>query len=452
MSHGKSINRRGEYEILVGATSPVQGIIIAHEKEGKMKFEKIRQIKKGKHAITAGCLALGVVMLTSSVYASLDDANGYQNYKEAVKKLAFYTDNATTEVKATAIIDGEEFANSSTIFAVDGENRYEKITDDGLQSNQNGYGNLTIVEGSKKYNINLEDKTYSIYDKSDYKRGGILGTGFDTEDPTQKKMIRFAELLGDAFVGDMKNNVVLESKKDGIKKYTVRLSEVQIPEVINAGVAVAFSAMGDTYHGDYVDTRYIDYDKTRQNFYKEKTGKTLPENYYQRDDVDDIDAVLDELYAKEDAAKKDHKGGILIVREDASMEYYSSIKKALADPANDKAFNSNDRLRKYVGGDAWIKSGTNDFEIDDNGNLVSSKGKVVIICKDKNGAEHEIVIKVNMKITDYGTTKLELPDLTKFKDYSDEKMKDAATIEEKAAIDDSEDKAESKVKTDKETV
>ena len=39
--------------------------------------------KQKRHFVTAVCLLVGMMVLTTSVYANYDNANGYSNYKSA---------------------------------------------------------------------------------------------------------------------------------------------------------------------------------------------------------------------------------------------------------------------------------------------------------------------------------------------------------------------------------
>lgn len=388
-----------------------------------MKFEKLHQLKKGKHAITAACLALGVTMLTTAVYASYDDANGYKNYKEAVKQLVFDERNVTADMHLKLEIDGEEVMSGSSLIAVD-KNNYHEIEKSAILGEEDYNRDWRRVEkNGKLYIIDDTDKTYEVEDIGliDYERQGLFNVGVDRNDPTTKKIIRFVELLGDAFVGDIKNNVVLESKEDGVRNYTVSASEVQIPELINAGVAVAFGTLNGSY-SDYVTTRYVDYDATRKNYYKQRTGKDLPDNFYDSDDYDAIQEVLDELYDKEDEMRAGKEHGVIVVYKDASMQYYANMQDAMDDPKNEGAFHSDDFLSKYVGGDAWIKSGTNNFSIDEDGRLLRSEGNVVIISEDMDGRQHEIKIIVKTEFRDYETTRIDIPDLKDYKEQEEDKV------------------------------
>ncbi|MGP1570437.1 MAG: hypothetical protein ACTTH0_05900, partial [Eubacteriales bacterium] len=242
-------------------------------------------------------------------------------------------------------------------------------------------------------------------------------------DPSAEKAVRFFELAFDAFVGDIKNNVVLESKEDGIRNYTVSASEVQIPEVINAGVAL-FGTYGIFGRNtDYVVTRYEDYDAAKRAYYKQKTGNDLPLDYYDSEKSEEIEKVLEGFYDLE-MPYENKNGGVLVVYKDASTKYYSSFAKAMDDPANVNIFNPDDYISRFMGQDAWIKSGTNDFSIDEKGRLVSSDFTIVFATRDTEGVEHEIKVVLNAKFSDYGTTQIEMPDLEGYTKIKETEEKD----------------------------
>ena len=65
------------------------------------------QFKQKRHFVTAVCLLVGLMVLTTSVYANYDNANGYSNYKSAVKNLLLSTDNVTIDGEFGFYLDGE---------------------------------------------------------------------------------------------------------------------------------------------------------------------------------------------------------------------------------------------------------------------------------------------------------------------------------------------------------
>ena len=61
------------------------------------------QFKQKRHMITAVCMLVGLMVLTTSVYANYDNASGYSNYKSALKNLLLETDNVTLDADVEAV-------------------------------------------------------------------------------------------------------------------------------------------------------------------------------------------------------------------------------------------------------------------------------------------------------------------------------------------------------------
>jgi len=84
-------------------------------------MKRMQTMKRSKHFTTLVCLLVGMLVLTSAVYANYDSANGYSSYKNALKYLAFEADNVTADVELRMDIDGEEYAAAGVMYQIDGE-------------------------------------------------------------------------------------------------------------------------------------------------------------------------------------------------------------------------------------------------------------------------------------------------------------------------------------------
>ncbi|WP_027398680.1 hypothetical protein [Anaerovorax odorimutans] len=204
-------------------------------------------MRRKKHFMTLVCLIVGMLVLTTTVYANFDDANGYSNYKNALKQLAFEENNFTADYDMTLTIDGKEMMNNIGNYKCSDGNSssYQKNTDS-LNEDDYVWEDCTYREGDKVYNYDIRNNSYYFYNS-----GNKNGTLIPLDDATSKKAVRFAELLTDTIVGDLKNNVVLESSKDGISNYTINVSGNQIPEIVNAGLSLMFTAGNN--NSDYED-------------------------------------------------------------------------------------------------------------------------------------------------------------------------------------------------------
>lgn len=189
-----------------------------------------------KHAVTATCLLVGMFVLTSAAYANYDDSRGYTSYKDAVKDLAFYQDNLSADGEMSILVDGENMATIKGVFKRDGNDCYARIvSEDSFSTEKSTDEKVQVTKDGKTYYYTPETNSYIISDsKVDFKP--------DMSDPAVKKGIKFAELFADSMVGDLKNNFVLASKDGDNRTYSVNVSGGQIPEVVNAGISLMFTA------------------------------------------------------------------------------------------------------------------------------------------------------------------------------------------------------------------
>lgn len=210
-------------------------------------------MKHRKHFITLVCLVVGMLVLTTAVYANYDDAQGYTNYKNALKHLAFKADNFTADYDAKIMIDNDAVNTFSGNFkCADGDRSHFEKSKDTFDGEEYISEYYTYTYGDTYYSYH--PKTNKYYKGEIYNEGNATLMG--TDDATTKKAVRFAELLTDTLVGDLKNNVILESSKDGIKEYSIQVSGNQIPEIVNAGLSLAFTASNSEDYENEVTSKF----------------------------------------------------------------------------------------------------------------------------------------------------------------------------------------------------
>ncbi len=372
-----------------------------------MNKEKIKALLKKKHGVTALCMILGMSMFTTAAYANYDDARGYENYKEAVKAIALYDDNYTVEGTVELECDGKTFGIYKGTLYRDGK--------DALVEGREGIGDkadLTSMElylGNKEYTLHSADGTYDICGSDGFT------TGIDINDKDTGKAVRFVELLGDTLVGDLKNNFVLTSKEDGERTYEVEVSGKQIPEVINAGISLLFAET--TTSEDYGCVEFEDEAKLLAGAYKEKTGKDVdPDAYFEGEWDEDYDEIYNELTDKFYGILEDKGGkGVVYVKEDGSYIYYENYSQFQKEHLDEEG-NGMDMvdMAALLGEDAFIKGGKCNFTVDKNGKLVSCENEATMAGYDANGKSHEVTLRINAKVRDYGTTRVPKVDLSKY--------------------------------------
>lgn len=206
-----------------------------------------------KYAKPLSCLAAGAVLLSGAVFANYENANGYTNYKNAVKGMLDQT-NFSIDGEMRAEVDGEmlialdgtfkQSENGSSTFstaqAIGEETNISKDTvQDGWGVSIGKYGNYTNWYFSKK----------------DNPKGHFI----DEEDrKIVDKIVNFVEILADTMVGDLKNNFVMVDNKDGNKSYQVSLAGSQVPELVRSGMSVLFATVKNERDG-------VRYDESEYN-------------------------------------------------------------------------------------------------------------------------------------------------------------------------------------------
>ncbi|MHC1723152.1 MAG: hypothetical protein AB9836_08120 [Aminipila sp.] len=355
--------------------------------------------KGRKHAVTATCLLVGMFMLTSAAYANYDDARGYTNYKDAVKDLALYQNNYTADGEMSILVDGEKMVTIKGDFKLDGDAYYMRtISEENFSKEKNAIENVQVSKGGKTYYYYPKTNSYMVSDsKIDFRP--------DVNDPTIKKGIKFAELFADAMVGDLKNNFILESKDGDNRNYSVKVSGSQIPEVVNAGLSLMFTAANNQDMSQTSYVTYENYEKTFASYYEEQTGKKLTDVEYSEsnDEFNQISKNFDEKY--DDILQSKGNVGMLNVKADGTYDYYKTYDE-YAKNVQPNAMASKD-IMTMLGMDPYIDNAACNFTLNKDGKLTSNELQASMVGVDNKGKKHTITMKGNYKISDYGTTKVD---------------------------------------------
>lgn len=355
--------------------------------------------KGRKHAVTATCLIAGMFVLTSAVYANYDDARGYTNYKDAVKDLVLYQDSFTADGEMSILVDGEEMATMKGNLKLDGDEYYwQTVSEENFGDGDNKYENIQVRKGGKTFSYYPKTNSYTVSDAENEFRP-------DMGDPTMKKGVRFAELFADAMVGDLKNNFVLTSKEGDNRTYSVDVSGSQIPEVVNAGISLMFTAANNQDNSNPYDVFYEDYQKAFAAFYKEQTGKEMTEAMYNdwNEEIEKINEDFSEKYY--DVLESKGDAGIVYVKADGTYDYYKTYEEYNKN-VQSNTFNDSD-IMKMLGNDPYIDSAACKFTLDKDGKIISDKMEASMAGVDSKGKKHTITMKVDYKVSDYDTTKVD---------------------------------------------
>lgn len=382
-------------------------------------MKKLNQFKTRKHFLTVVCLLIGMLVLTTSVYANYDNANGYSSYKAALKHLALETNNVTLDASVSFEIDGKEIMMEQVAQKItpNGKSTYSKS----VESPDYLHEVYTYEDG--KYSIRYfpeENAYYQWEDNYDYNSVENL-IGIDMDDKTTNKLARFIELGVDMLIGDLKNNVVLLSNDNGVREYSIDVATNQMPEIVNAGISLLFSSMNYD-NSDRSFTTYEDWIVTFGNYWKEQMGTEFPDDLYNGNLSDDELAdelaaygyadyeefwdacgkVEQEFWEKYDNILYEEKGGkgVLVILEDGSYDYYESYYEYL----DENEEYSDARLYRLFGDEPVVQGAKMIVKINENGELLYNYAEATLIGYDEEGNAHTATVKVDLSASDYGTT------------------------------------------------
>ena len=382
-------------------------------------MKKLNQFKTRKHFLTVVCLLIGMLVLTTSVYANYDNANGYTSYKAALKHLALETNNVTLDASVAFEIDGKEIMMEQVAQKItpNGKSTYSKS----VEAPDYLYEVYTYEDG--KYCIRYFPEENAYYQWEDNYVSSSMENliGVDMDDKTTNKLARFMELGVDMLIGDLKNNVVLLSNDDGVREYSIDVATNQMPEIVNAGISLLFSSVNYDY-SERNFTTYDDWMVTFGNFWTEKMGTEFPEDLYNGnlsdDELADVLAeygyadydefweecseVEQEFWEKYDNIFYEEKGGkgVIVILEDGSYDYYESYYEYL--DANEEFSEAN--LYRMFGDEPVVQGAKMIVKINDNGELLYNYAEATLIGYDDEGNAHTATVKINLSASDYGTT------------------------------------------------
>ena len=212
-----------------------------------------------KKLISIICCATGAAMLAAGAAASYRTANGYEALKKSILSTRDLT-NCTVSAGMRITAEGNELADMQLLSELDAENKREH---DMYTTKTFGVGATTDVYTCDDLNYYRSiggDTGSDAYIKSSFSYMPVRDTlwGIPENEPdtvnTFDKALRFMELAADTVVGDLRNNFVCTDDSGYYTSYTVSLSSVQIPELINAGLGVLFTmSNNDADHMTYKD-------------------------------------------------------------------------------------------------------------------------------------------------------------------------------------------------------
>lgn len=223
-------------------------------------------MKKTKNRLmrAAACIGVGVVVLTTAVFANFDNANGYGTIKTAVKNNIFL-DNYTMTADVSVDVDGEVFDDYRWLVKMNSNgNPRMEFTNAIFGRNETAYysDKVIIQDGYKATEfyqklVDIQEDNISKW-KRPVTGEQTLPDTLSQDNDMFVKGVNFVESVCDTLVGDIKNNIVLVDKGDGFRTYNVNMSGEQLPKYVTAAVSFLSSSMRanqDDINESYSDDR-----------------------------------------------------------------------------------------------------------------------------------------------------------------------------------------------------
>jgi len=209
-------------------------------------------------------------MFTTTAFAEVVSKSGYDQAKDAMKYTA---DSLTSKLSNyTADLSFVTKDNGNIIISENSVNKYD------LKSNSCENTSTRINGKNKDESLFYRDKNnYISYNSTD----GIYHVveqnsnddGFWVKNLFKQKEAGDLEKIADAFVGNLKDNVLVSQNSDGSKEFSGSISEAQIPALANAIISFQLKQRFGSYRNpnDQSTMPRI----TEDVFVKEVTGKMV---------------------------------------------------------------------------------------------------------------------------------------------------------------------------------
>ena len=197
-------------------------------------------------------LIIASVVLSGALTVAAIMGSPYEILKESVLDACTYG-NSTIEMQGTVYVNGEIYQQykSGYVNGDEGSMNYEYDNNGNLSNcyynskTLNIYQTYTGLDGTKWYSAYA--RSLSPYDNFNSYSGGSHILNPEDRDSAQ---MRFVELVVDALVGDLKNNITMSSN-GGVRLIQGTLVESQIPEIVKAGIDVLIEQQSSYSDSDY---------------------------------------------------------------------------------------------------------------------------------------------------------------------------------------------------------
>ncbi|BDR72702.1 hypothetical protein K144316041_14100 [Clostridium tetani] len=187
------------------------------------------KLKKKTAMITS--FAVGMVMLTTTVFAEVASKSGYEQAKDALKYTAeSFSSNLssyTVDISMAVKDNGKIIISDSSLSKCDRIKGAQENINTRTKGN-NKIKNYYYVDKNLMINNDPESDMYyeTKFEKPE--------KGYEFHNPFKEDHASDLEKIGDAIVGNLKDHVIVKDNANGGKELYGSVSEAQIPTLINA--------------------------------------------------------------------------------------------------------------------------------------------------------------------------------------------------------------------------
>ena len=278
-----------------------------------------------KKNISVICAVAGVCVLSSAALASYRTANGYDTLKKSLLSSLDY-ENCTLTGTLMTSFDGQELMTVTSGLEADypnGRSHDYSITTSPISlDGTDEYRTESYTDGGYYYYMHyLPSEDGEISETDGFWRGmysepqkNLWGID-DADRGTADKIVRFMELAADTVVGDLRNNFVCTEDADDYTAYSIDLDSVQIPEIVNAGLSMAFSMANShptyTVYDEDGNESEVAWDETDLEYYILKLGSDpvvdrLSLDFAAGEEGNFRDGLMTVIFKGEDADGNEH--------------------------------------------------------------------------------------------------------------------------------------------------
>ena len=369
---------------------------------------------KRKLSVRMLCLTIALIILSGAIVYAAVMGSPYEIAKNAAIDALLY-ENATYVGEVRTSINGVQ-QTMEKIHYIYGHDGYITYFFDN-NGNYDGYS-YTSYNGLYLYARGLHEQenggkwshayVYPI-DQGDYPYRYTRTFGGLSPDDRDSAELRFVELLVDALVGDLKNNITM-STVDGIRIIRGTLTENQVPELVKAGIDVLIEQQGSYYY-DWRDVSFDGSDYIRETISISDGMKTVitykrglrPMTQEEEDAWNSgynyhyANGLVDEYWGET------YWNGSYYINTGAEEQIGKYTVPAVKEDYGDGAIWNipmSSLVINYVHGEA---------EVDARGNLLSVRINGSATVENIFGDIHVIEVDASLQISDIGTSNPECP-------------------------------------------